>query len=458
MAHTVLTNKEVAEMDVLDKKEVVVAGGGPAGLAAAIAAARNDADVVLVEKYGFLGGMASTGLPFLTFHNSEGEQLIKGIAQEIVERLVERGGSLGHLDVHLPFALADHRLPSTITPFDPEVMKEIALEMTQEEGVELLLHCLAVNAILEKDTVKGIVTESKSGTKSLLAARVIDATGDGDIAARAGAPYEKGRSKDGMMQSPSLMFMMGNVNLEVTREISSEEVAKLCLEANQNGELPASVNRVWLIPISENRVAVNGTRILEVNGTDVFDLTRAEIEGRKQLSKTIAFLRKRIPGFESAYLESTASHMGIRETRRILGEYVLTKEDIMQGRRFKDAIVRAFYPIDVHYPNGPGVRLIVPPNQGYDIPYRCLLPRGIENLLVAGRCISVTHEALASTRVMAICMALGQAAGTAMALSLKEGVSPRNLGISVLRQTLLKQRVFLMNDEYSSTISKKEEM
>jgi hypothetical protein len=329
-------------------------------------------------------------------------------------------------------------------------MKEVALEMTQEEGVELLLHCLAVDPILEKNTMKGVVTESKSGRQAILAEVVIDATGDGDIAARAGAPYDKGRPEDGLMQSPSLMFMMGNVDLKATRRVSSKEIAELCLEANEDGELPESVNRIWLIPISETRVAINGTRILEVDGTNVRDLTRAEVEGRKQLIKTVDFLRKRIPGFESSYLESTASQMGIRETRRILGDYLLTAEDVLQGRIFEDAIARGFYLIDVHNPQGAGVELIEPENDGYDLPYRCLLPRGIENLLVAGRCISTTHEALASTRVMAICMALGQAAGTAAALSVTEGVSPRDLNVSSLRQTLLEQGVYLTNEETQS--------
>jgi len=416
--------------------DVVVVGGGPGGLGAAVSAARNGATTLLIEREGFLGGMMTTGLPLNTFHDAHGNQVIRGVANEMLERLRKIGGAGEHMDVRE----TEPRLPKTTTPVDTESVKRVALEMIDEAGAELLLYTFTVDVLLEDSAVKGVVVENKSGRQVILAEVVIDATGDGDVAARAGAAYEKGREEDGRMQPPSLMFRLEGVDLEKAKATTPEQLQKLAAEAHARGELPESVNTGWRIINPKGDVALNFTRVLDIDGTSAKDLTRAEIEARKQLVMGVEFLQKYVPGYESAYVVESGPLMGIRETRRIMGEYVLTKEDVLHEREFDDAIARSSYLVDIHNPSGPDVTLISLDHGGsHGIPYRCLVPRGIENLLVAGRCISATHEAHAAIRVMVTCMAVGQAAGTAAALSCTQKVPVRDVDVPKLRQTLIGQ-------------------
>ena len=428
------------DVPIIEKVEVLVVGGGPAGICAAVAAARNGAKTLLIEHFGFLGGMAATGLPLHAFKLSNGSQIIKGIGQEIVDRLEKIGGTPGHK----PGSIVSPSMRTSTAPVDPEAFKRIAVEILEDSSVELLLYTLAVDCIVENSKVKGVIIESKSGRQAIVSDIVVDCSGDGDIAARCGAPFKKGRDKDGLTQPPSLMFVLANVDTEESDKIPRSEVRQLAKKAHELGELPPSVDQLWFFTIQNGIVSVNGTRVNRVDGTEVKDLTRAELESRKQIPQVIDFLKKYIPGFKSAILVGTGPIIGIRETRRIQGDYILNADDIFEARQFEDQIAKSGYEFDIHNPEGAGVTIRYVKNEGaYGIPFRCLLPKKIENLLVAGRCISTTYEAHSSIRVMGPCMAMGQAAGTAAALAVNKKITPRQLDVQELRRTLLEQGVIL---------------
>lgn len=444
---------------------------------AAIAAARNRARAVLVERYGFLGGMATAACigPFMPFFDRRGNKVVKGIADELVDRLVEAGGAVGHGFV--PNAVSH----PGFTPFDPEVLKYVALEMVEEAGVELRLHSYVVDAVVKDNVIRGIVTESKSGRQILLAKIVVDATGDADVAARAGAPYQVGRPEDGLTQPPSLFVRVGNVNGEKLIRYAEEHpedmgpmklsfvqmdrpipegkgftrqhfmgafYAKTIPKAREAGEV--HVGKDWVTTFTdlrEGEVILNATRVAGgVNCLDVRDLTAAEIEGRKQVMSLFGFLKRRAPGYENAHITSTGPQIGVRESRRIIGERVLTVDDVVEEREFPDAIARCAYGVDIHDPKGGGaIEEGLGPKTGgsYGIPYGILLPKRIDDLLVAGRPVSTDFKAHGSIRVMPYCMATGQAAGTAAALSIEAGVTPRRLDVDQLRKVLRRQQVIL---------------
>ncbi len=415
-------------MMVRSQHDVIVAGGGTAGVAAAVASGRNGADTILIERYGFLGGTMTAGLvnPFMPFH-AGGEQIIRGIFQEMIDRLKEMDG-----------------YDEDTKAFDAEAMKLVCDEMVREAGVKLLLHTCIIDALTQGDKICGVEIHNKSGRQVVLGRIVVDATGDGDVAVMAGASYEKGRRRDGLTQPMTLNFRMGGV--DVDRIPSSGEINRLFEEAKAEGKITFPRRKVLYFPTTrKGEIHFNTTRIIRVDGTKAEDLTYAEVEGRRQMMELVRFLRERVPGFENAYLLTSGVQVGVRETRRIIGEYVLTGDDIVKARKFMDVIARGSYWIDIHNPVGEGFEenpysgKSPPPGESYDIPYRCLIPKGVENLLVAGRCISSTHEAQAAIRVIPIVVAIGQAAGTAAALSAKLGVTPRELDISLLQETLKRQ-------------------
>ncbi|MGD8240705.1 MAG: FAD-dependent oxidoreductase, partial [Armatimonadota bacterium] len=389
--------------------DVIVCGGGPAGIAAAVGAARLGASTLLIERYGFLGGMATAGVvhPWMTFH-AEDKQLIAGVLQDIIDRLKERGA----YKVSSHFGNVHHC-------FDPEELKQVELELVLDAGVRLLLHTLIVDTIREGDCVRGVATESKSGREEHRGAIIIDATGDGDMAAGGGAEYEKGRAEDGLMQPMTLQFRMGGV--DVRRMPSREEINDIYVAAKERGEIDnPRENLLWFDTTYEDQIHFNTTRVTHVDGTSGDDLTRAEIESRRQTWEVVRLLQQHVPGFERAYLLWTAPQVGVRETRRIMGDYVLTEDDVLAARKFPDAVTLGSYDIDIHNPAGTGTIIkSLPTGDYYGIPYRCLLPRGLEGLLVAGRPISTTHEAHSSVRIQAICSGTGHAAGIAAALAAK---------------------------------------
>ena len=441
--------------------DVLVAGGGNAGCAAAIAAARRGARTLLVERYGFLGGTATAAMvgPWMTFHSGS-KRIVGGIAQEIVDRLVRKGGSPGHLHDSSDYV-------ATITPFDPEVHKAVLFEMMREAGVQLLLHAYFVRAIARDREVEGAVFATVAGEREYRAQITIDATADAYVAASAGAATQQGDER-GRVQPASLMFRLSHVDLAKTAtyvrmhpdqmrtSLKAHERTAPALTAVaglydlwnaalEDGEVnvPRELVSFFITPYPDE-VSVNMTRVTNVDPLDPDDLTRAEIEARMQVMQLLEFFRKRVPGFENARIAATGTQIGIRESRRIVGDYTLTREDVLEARRFDDAVARSAYPIDIHNPSGSGtVTHRLPPGESYEIPYRCMLPAGIERLLVAGRCISTTHEALASTRLTPTVMTLGQAAGTAAALAKQTGARLRSIDAGTLRNALLDDGVLL---------------
>jgi FAD dependent oxidoreductase len=417
---------QIKNIEISKHADVIVAGGGPAGVAAAIASARQGADTILLERNGFLGGMGSAALvnPFMSFSSGK-TQLVKGIFQEMIDRLKEAGafGGGGHA-----------------WSFDPEVYKYVLNEMALESGVRLQFHSFVVDAVTEGNLISGIIIESKSGRQLLKAKTFIDCTGDGDLAARAGAEFKIGRESDGQCQPASIMFKMGGVTNR----------KKACEYAVEDARLPQGRVLFFKMP-REGEVMINMTRIVNVDALDVDDLTRAEIEGRKQVKEIVEYMQENVEGFENSYLVATGPQIGIRESRRILGEYVLTADDVLECRKFDDAIASCSYMIDIHNPTGAGTeKVILPKGQWYDIPYRCLLPKDFDNLLVAGRCISSTHEAHSSLRIQPTCYAMGQAAGMAAAMSVEQGIQPKALNTDDLRSNLLKENCFIRESISSS--------
>ncbi|OSC61623.1 FAD-dependent oxidoreductase [Streptomyces sp. 4F] len=443
--------------------DVLVVGGGPAGFAAAVGAADTGADVVLVERYGFLGGNATAALvmPLMSFHNEhkqaafteagdtsrllptdhgEGEPVVAGVLWQLLDRLTGRGGCLP---------------PSPKTgytvPFDPELFKFSLLEMMDEAGVRMLFHSFASGALpLDDGSGWRVVFETKSGPVVIDAGVVVDGTGDGDVASACGAPYEIGRPEDGLVQPMTLMFRVADFSrpdfADYVRDNPDQwrgvhGLWDLIEEARAAGELRLPREDILFFATPHPReVAVNSTRVNRVLGTSVWDLTRAEYAARRQLAQIDRFLRTRVPGFEESYVVQSGTHIGVRESRRVLGDYQLTGHDILAARTFPDVIAHGAYPVDIHNPRGSGTILKrVPRGSFYDIPLRCLVPRGTERLLVAGRCISGTHVAHSSYRVMPIAMATGHAAGVCAALTVRHGRGPRGLPYRMVQHELLRQ-------------------
>jgi FAD dependent oxidoreductase len=440
---------------------VLVVGGGNAGCAAAIAAARHGANTLLLERYGFLGGTATAAMvgPWMTFHSAK-EQIVGGIAQEMVERLMRKGASPGHLADSSDYV-------ATITPFDPEVHKALLFEMMREAGVSLLLHAYFLSAQLDGEAVCGATFATVGGTRGYRGRVVIDATADALVAASAGVPTQQGDER-GRVQPATLMFRLSHVDLAALAEYLREHPDEMRSSLRPQERVPAALtavaglNELWgtaradgLVEVPRelvsffispypDEVTVNMTRVVNIDPLDPDDLTRAEVESRLQAMQLLEFFRGRVPGFANARIAATGTQVGIRESRRIVGRYTLTRDDVLQARRFDDAVARSAYPIDVHNPSGSGtVTQRLAPGESYEIPYRTLLPVNREQLLVAGRCISTTHEALASTRLTPTVMTLGQAAGTAAALACARGVPVGDIDTNELRAQLVADGVDL---------------
>jgi glycine/D-amino acid oxidase-like deaminating enzyme len=437
---------------------VLVVGGGPAGLGAALGAANAGADVILAERYGFLGGNATAALvmPLMSFHtqisgneksgattllptdHGPGRPVIAGALATLLERLVSANGAI-------PPSLRT----GYVVPFDPEIFKLVALNLLDEAGVHFLFHALATDIFKDHD-VWSVVFETKSGPVAIRSPAVVDCTGDGDIAARAGAAYEIGRDDDPLVQPMTLMFRITDFQRTAFKSYVKEHPDQwrgvhglwdLIRRAAADGELrlPREDMLFFATPHT-HEVSVNSTRVTKVLGTDVWDLSYAEWESRRQMAQIAAFLRRYVPGFEKSYVVQSGVNIGVRETRRFIGDYRLTAEDILNVRKFPDVIARSAYPIDIHNPEGSGTLLKrLPPGEAYDIPLRCLLPQNIEGFLVAGRCISGTHEAHSSYRVMPVSMATGQAAGVCAALAVRHEKMPRAIAATEVQSELIRQ-------------------
>ena len=434
-------------VDVVES-DVVVVGGGPAGICAAVEAARNGADVVLVEQYGYLGGMATAGLvgPFMTSFSADGsEQVVMGIFEEIVQRMIKMDGAIHPRGLpagspHSGFFVEGHH---NVTPFDPEALKLVAFQLMEETGVRLCLHSFFVAPLVENGVVGGVVIVGKSGFQVIKGKVVVDCTGDADVAAAAGVGFEMGRS-DGKMQPMTMFFRVYNVDSQKVYEYveanPEDEGFQSFMEiARKKGEFPIETGLVGVYETHrKGEWRVNTSRMHDLDGTSVKDLTKGEVDGRHQVFAIFKFLRKYIPGFENAQLMDTAAHVGVRETRHIHGDYTLTVEDLVETKPFADAVGMYAYPVDIHDPSGRGhILRSIEGGIAYELPYRIMLPVGVENLIVSGRSVSATHEAAAAIRVMPCVMALGQAAGAAAAIASANDVSPRQIDVRQLQERLI---------------------
>jgi len=457
------------ELGCIGKYDVLVVGGGMAGTGAAVSAARLGCKTMLIERETSLGGLATIGLVNIPLDFS------CGIGKEMLSRLDQVSGHW-------------HRNS------DPEKHKLILDRMTKEAGVDLLLHSYAVDSIVSGGEIKGVVVESKSGRQAVLADRVVDSSGDGDAAFFAGCEYKSGRPSDGMNQACSLEFRLGGVDwdlyLESDLKKNDPRWIKLIEKAVADGAMPYMIenhlNWVTHLPGRPQHCKMDELSLCFAHSRncrplDARDLTRMYLEGREQADILWRFIKKRVPGFENCYLIDTATLLGVRESRRITGEYVMQAKDIAQWRRFDDVITMSGHGYDLHNPDGPGnikwaemeidgkqcyaichtgygsswlppggldaltdgfgrkgKDMKFPDLPCYDIPYRCLVPLKIDNLLVAGRCLSADFMAQSGCRLVLACMNMGQAAGTAAALSLRARVAPRKLDRITLQNQLLR--------------------
>lgn len=408
--------------------DVLVLGSGPAGFAAAYTAAQNGADVILVDQCGDVGGISTSGL-MSHWTGSCGSPLFN----EILRRSALKN---------------EGKFKNKITNLiDPEKLKTLYLEMLDEVGCGLMLYTFAEDAICDGDKVLGATVINKSGKTDIYAKVTIDATGDGDIAAAAGAEFVLGRESDNKMQPATLMFKVGGVDYERAVFLGSFESTY----ETPDGELQALAKQHIPYPAGHiltyettlpGIVTCNMTNAIDIDGTCAQDLTKAMLICRRQMDDIVKYLREFVPGYENCFAVSSASLIGIRETRHFKGKYTLTAEDILEARMFDDYVVKdAYFNFDVHNITGSGldetgVQKYFSQDKGYTIPYRCLIPEVKENLLLCGRNISGTHMAHSNFRVMPICVGIGEAAGTAASVSVLEGCRLNDIPAEKIREAI----------------------
>ncbi len=405
--------------------DLIVAGGGLSGVAAAVSAARDGLRVLLIEKSGSLGGAMSNCLvyPFMKYWEADPEDgscrfLSAGIFAEMRERQNEKAGG------------SDDFLK-------PEYFKFILDDMAVEAGVDVLFHSVIFDAAAQDRRLRTVTVATKSGVMTLEADFFVDCTGDGDLFALAGCEYQLGRESDGLCQPMTTCFRMANVDLEAfSRE--REEIQRLYKQYREEGKLKNPRENILIFTgLGDGILHFNTTRIIHHDPTDAIDLSKAEMEARRQIYEMTEFLKKNFKSFEKSTLISIASEIGVRESRKLKGAHVLTAEELKNCVAFPDTIALGNYEIDIHNPSGTGTELYYfKPGEHYQIPYRSLLPKEYDNLLAAGRCISATHEAQAAIRIMPICACLGEAAGTAIGLAHDTGKTTHTIDTEALRQRL----------------------
>ena len=438
------------EVPVLAEHDVVVLGGGPAGIAAAASAASHGADVLLVERYGFLGGMGTAAgvTNFCGLHgNVHGEirQVVHGVADELLERMRALEGLS---EPHLIFGRIHAQA------YDMSAFKCAADQLLVSRGASILFHALGTGVHRAEDgSIDAVLLETKSGRIAVRARLFVDCSGDADLAHGSGVALEKGDA-DGRLLYPTLMFRVGNVDAARAGE-AWRSIPALMDAAEASGEFrfprrgaivrPQKHPYEWRVNVTQLRDAEGRA----IDGTDAWSLSDAELEGRRQVVDYLSFLRAKVPGFEAAYALDIAPQVGIRETRRLVGEYTLTREDVLSCAPFEDSIGVNGWPIENHVAGD--VKWEWPPldSRGYnELPYRMLVPKrttsnGVSNLLVAGRCASMTHEGQSAARVSGACFVMGQAAGTAAALALRESRCVADLSVAALQLALERDGAFL---------------
>lgn len=467
-SHSSISNESVVESEseipVTAEYDVIIAGGGTAGMIAAISAARNGADTLIVEYHGFLGGNVTGG--YMT--KAQGP-LDFGIRQELYERVQEAGGSADHYEPEH----SDGWSPRWWSSTDVEQIKLEASKMVEECGADVLYYTFIADAIVDDSDVKGLVVENKGGRQAILADVVVDGTGDGDVAAKAGTPFTVGRGGDNELTQPmTLMFKMNDVDLvelaeymqankdnfeivnvpepedgeltpeDLKFELYGEGFFEVVAKAREEDKVDiprASMNLKTARGTRE--IFVNATRIVEGIGTDPWDVSNGVTEGYNQVEMYAEFLEEYMPGFDTAYVSGVSPFFGVRETRHIEGEYTLTMEDITEARDFEDSIGVGECIVDIHPAGEEAVEFR--PVKGHGIPYRTLVPKEIDGLLTCGRCISVDHFGHGSTRLIPTAMLTGEGAGAAAALAVQQNVRPRDLDTDLLRSTLSDQGITL---------------
>lgn len=446
--------------------DVVVIGGGPGGIPAALAASRNGAKVLLVEKNGYLGGNMTIGLPLLGYLDKDGKQVTAGIAQEFVDALKKYNASTDH------YTCPMH---NSVTLYDHEMFKIVAFEKCLEAGIDILLNTEIIDANVDNGHIQSVTLFGKGHQIEVEAKVFIDGTGDGDVGYLAGATYNMGQKDTGVLQPPTLMFTLGNVDTDKTIEYVAKNpeqmrlcetievdynvlnadyfrahpdhhvlvgLRKLFLELKAKGELPIDRDTIiYIKSLVPGEVHMNCTRHLGIDGSNVLDLTRALIEAHLQIPKFVETLRKHVPGFENCYITRIFPTLGVRETRRFAGIRECTEEMILKGEIPEDTAALGSYIIDIH--DGEGSGTIVKRVKPYGIPYGCTVSKDIDNLMLSGRCASLDAVVMSSARVMPTCMAIGEAAGVGAALSVKHNILPAQVNVQEVRDILRQANVIL---------------
>lgn len=411
------------------KYGLIVAGGGLTGVAAAISAARGGVDTLLIEESGSLGGAISNNLvfPFMSYRTKisdnpeEYRNLSSGILSELLEHQRE---------------LASEKYDGSLLFFMTEYFKCALDKKLLDSGAELLLHAKLCGAKCENGKVTAVQVATKSGLIELEADFFIDATGDGDLFAFAGCDYQLGRESDGLCQPMTTCFRLCNVDNAAYRE-EKAMIQDLYKQFKKENKITNPRENILLFYMRDGIFNFNSTRVVKLDPTNPVDLTKAEITARNQMLELVDFLRANTKAFKNSVLISSAATIGVRESRKLKGEHILTAEELKNCTKFHDSIALGNYDIDIHNPEGSGTsHYLFAPGQYYTIPYRSLLPKEYDNLLVAGRCISATHEAQASIRIMPICCCLGQAAGTAVAIACSTQKNAKNVDVGAVREKL----------------------
>ena len=443
------------------ERDIVVIGGGPSGMAAAWGASKSGAKVLLIERYGFLGGMATAGLvgSILGHYLNEKEPAVSGFLKFLIEKTSKLGGCEKWENAYKKYGIS----------FDSEILKISSEKLLLEKNIEILYHSFVSGCYVEEGEIKEIEVVNKSGKMNIKGKIFIDATGDADISHYSGFEYTKGRFFDGKMQAMGCMFKIVGIDEEKLTEEVIKEAGRKLNELREKGEL-----KIYNLGLGGKGSTIRkGERSFNVmrfpgDGTDISDLTKGEIFLRDQIYKYWKFLKENVPGFENSYISALPANIGIRETRQIKGLYTLTGDDILNAKKTDDSIARGTYWIDIHCPLGrtkddvhicmkecptkeycialdkykdyiPSKnKLRVPKNDWFSIPYRCLIPEKSKNLLVAGRCISADHIAMSSIRVMATCIATGHAAGIAGFIALDKNITVDKVSPAEIQKLLEK--------------------
>lgn len=452
---------------LIEGYDVIVVGGGVSGSHAAIASGKTGAKTLLIEQFGFLGGsLTAMGVgPMMTFHNRAGTQLVFGSPNEMVNRLVEKGASPGHI-------LDGTGYCSTVTPFDAEMLKVVLEDMVLEAGVEILYHTRLIDIAKEDNKITSVFIHNRGGIQEIKADVFVDASGDSEIVKLSGVPFTEGRAEDNKSQPMTMNVKVGNVDTQAlktymqtnwdqfdahernddkekvlnrTSRISTWGFYELWDKAKQDGEVTIPRDNVLFFETNtEGEFIFNTSRVLGLDPLNPFDLSKAETLGRKQCIEIYKFLKKYAPGFENATLVGTAPHIGIRESRHPHAKFVLSSDDLVNEVRFENPIAVGGYPIDIHSPDGGTTDSVHLRDAGvYYIPVDALLVNEVDNLILSGRAIGADHHASAAIRVTPIAMAIGQGAGTLAGLASVKNITPENVDYSDLAATLKKEGAYL---------------